>query len=150
MRGLRPLWTRSSRIPSSRKNVSLEEQKAQKGDRFLRGRQIAYMIYDYFRVTDAHDTVLDYADPFTITLRNDDVQEYGTRWDEILLSMTKIPSDDVLESLYALRIRESAQLKTLLELYDMEIHQNISDAQLSKVENHGEEKHRSETQIAKL
>ena len=25
-------------------------------DRFLRGRQIAYMIYDYFRVTGAHDT----------------------------------------------------------------------------------------------
>ena len=28
----------------------LEEQKAQKEDRFLRGRQIAFMIYDYFRV----------------------------------------------------------------------------------------------------
>ena len=38
--------------------VSLEEQKAHKEDRFLRGRQIAYMIYDYFRVTGAHDTVL--------------------------------------------------------------------------------------------
>ena len=34
-----------------KKKVSLEEQKAQKEDRFLRGRQIAFMIYDYFRVT---------------------------------------------------------------------------------------------------
>ena len=34
--------------------------------------------------------------------------------------MTKIPSDDVLESLYKLRTRESVQLKTVLELYDME------------------------------
>ena len=50
----------------------------------------------------------------------------GTRWDENLLSMTKIPSDDILESLYKLRIRESDQLKTALELYDMEIHQKIS------------------------
>ena len=57
-----------------KKKVSLEEQKAQKEDRFLRGRQIACMIYDYFRVTGAHDTVLDYADLFSITLRNDDVQ----------------------------------------------------------------------------
>ena len=77
-------------------------------------------------VTGAHDTVLDYADLFTITLRNDDVQEFDTRWDEILLSMTKIPPDDVLESLYKLRTRESDQLKTVLELYDMEIHQKIS------------------------
>ena len=32
-----------------RKRVSVEEQRAQKDDRFLRGRQIVYMIYEYFR-----------------------------------------------------------------------------------------------------
>ena len=36
-----------------KKKVSLEEQKAQKQDRFLRGRQTAYLIYEYFRVTGA-------------------------------------------------------------------------------------------------
>ena len=46
--------------------------------------------------------------------------------DQILLSMTKIPSDEILESLYKLRIRESDQLKTVLELCDMEINQKIS------------------------
>ena len=40
-----------------------------------------------------------------------------------LLSMTKIPSDDILEGLYKLRIRESEKLKTVLELYNLEIHQ---------------------------
>ena len=109
-----------------KKKVSLEEQKAQKEDQFLRGRQIAYKIYDYFRVTGAHDSVLDYADLFSITHRNDDVQEFHARSDEILLSMTKVPPDDILESLFKLRIRESDQLKTELELYDMEIHQKIS------------------------
>ena len=37
--------------------------------------------------------------------------------------MTKIPSDDILEGLYKLRIRESGKFKTVLELYDLEIHQ---------------------------
>ena len=32
--------------------------------------------------------------------------------------MTKIPSDDILEGLYKLRIRESEKLKTVLELYE--------------------------------
>ena len=109
-----------------KKQVSLEEQRAQKEDRFLRGRQIALMICDYFRVTGAHDTVLDNAVLFSIGLRNDDVQDFDSRWDEILLSMIKIPPDDVLESLYKLRIRESDQLKNVLELYDMEIHHKIS------------------------
>ena len=46
--------------------------------------------------------------------------------DEILLSMSKIPPDDVLEILYKLRIHESDQFKTVLELYEMEIHQKMS------------------------
>ena len=106
-----------------RRRISLEEQKAQKQDRFLRGRQIAYLIYEYFRVTGANFSVENYADLFTISLRNYDIQEFDSKWDGILLSMTKIPHDDILEGLYKLRIRESEKLKTVLELYDLEIHQ---------------------------
>ena len=106
-----------------KRKVSLEEQKAQKEDRFLRGRQIAHLIYEYFRVTGTNDSVENYADLFTIALRNDDIREFDSKWDGILLSMTKIPHDDILEGLYKLRIRESEKLKTVLELYDLEIHQ---------------------------
>ena len=105
------------------RKVSLEEQKAQKEDRFLCGIQIAYLIYEYFLVTSAKDSVENYADLFTIVLRNDDIQEFDSKWDGIILSMTKIPSDDILESWYKLRIRESGKLKTVMELYNMEIHQ---------------------------
>ena len=97
-----------------KRKVSLEEQKAQKEDRFLRGRQIAYLIYEFFRVTGANDSVENYADLFTIVLRMDDIQDFDSKLDEILLSVTKIPSDDTLEGLYKLRIRESEKLKTVL------------------------------------
>ena len=63
-----------------RRRSSLEEQKAQKQDRFLRGRQIAYLIYENFRV----DSVENYADLFTVGLRNDDIQEFDSKWDGIL------------------------------------------------------------------
>ena len=39
------------------------------------------------------------------------------------MTMKQIPSEDVLEGLYKLRIRESDKLKTVLELYDLETHQ---------------------------
>ena len=103
------------------------------------------MIYDYFRVTGAHGTVLRFADLFSVTLHDDNIQRFDTRWDEVLLSMSKIPSSESLESLYRLRIRESAQLKT--------VHGDSSedvDAQLSKIGDNREEEHRSETSIAKL
>ena len=108
------------------------------------------MIYDYFLVTGAHDTVLDYADLFSVTLRDDNIQEFDTRWDEVLSSMTQIPSDDILESLYKLRIRESDQLTKRIGIVR---HGNSSEdisSQLSEVEEHGEEEHRSETSLTKL
>ena len=80
-----------------KKKVSLEEMKAHKEDCFLRGRQIAYLIYEYFRVTGANDSVENDADLFTVALRNDHIHEFDTKRMEFLLSMTKIPSDDILE-----------------------------------------------------
>ena len=64
--------TQSTRL---KRKVSQEEQKAQKEDRFLRGRQIAYLIYEYFWFSGANDSVENYADLFTIVLRNDDIQD---------------------------------------------------------------------------
>ena len=83
-----------------KRRISLEEQKANKEDRFFRGRQIAHLIYEYFRVTGVNDSFKNYADLFTVVLRKDDVQEFDSKWDGILLSMTKIPPDDILEGLY--------------------------------------------------
>ena len=51
-----------------KRRVSLEERKAPKEDRFFRGRQIAHLIYEYFWVTGANDSVENYADLFTIAL----------------------------------------------------------------------------------
>ena len=78
-----------------KKKVSLEEQKAQKEGPFALMIQYWIMlIYSLLLF-------------MTIIFRNS--TQDG---DEVLLSMSKIPSDDILESLYKLRIRESAQLKT--------------------------------------
>ena len=52
MRWLRQPWRSfSTRRSNFLKRVSVEEQRAQKDDRFLRGRQIPYIIYEYFRAT---------------------------------------------------------------------------------------------------
>ena len=70
-------------IPNShyKRKVSLEEQKSQKEDRFPRERQVAFMTYDFFRLTGAHDTVLGYADLLSVALHDDNIQEFDTRWD---------------------------------------------------------------------
>ena len=61
-----------------RKKVSVEEQRAQKDDRFLRGRQIAKMIYDHFRATGGYEAVQGPSDLFITRLQDDDVQDFDT------------------------------------------------------------------------
>ena len=43
------------------------------------------MIYDFFRLTGAHHTFVDYADLFSVALHDDIIQEFDRRWDEVLL-----------------------------------------------------------------
>ena len=88
-----------------KRKVSLAEQKSPKRGPFPSWKTDRLLDLKYFRVTGANDSVTNYADLLTIVLRNDDIQEFDSKWDGILLSMTKIPSDDILEGLYKLRIR---------------------------------------------
>ena len=59
------------------------------------------MTYDYFRVTGAHDTVLDCIDLFSITFRERQCagirHEIGTMF--LIIYVPSIPSDEILESL---------------------------------------------------
>ena len=43
-------------------------------------------------MTGAHDTISDYAGLFSVTLRDENIQEFDTRWNEVLSPMSKIPS----------------------------------------------------------
>ena len=67
-----------------KRRISLGGTKStQKEDRFLRDRQIAYSIFDYFLVNGIHDSVENCADLFTISLRKDDIQEFDSKRDGI-------------------------------------------------------------------
>ena len=107
-----------------RKRVSVEEHRAQSSDRFLRGRQIAYMIYKYFRATGAYETVQRLSHLVSMTLQNDDVQDFDVRWDHALLSVIVVPSDLILEGLFKSKLQNSAQLRTVMALYDQEVARN--------------------------
>ena len=124
-----------------KRKISLEEQKAQKEDRFLRDRQIAYLIYEQFRVTGTDDSVENYTDLFTIVLRNDDIQEFDSKWDGIL-SMAKIPHDDILEGLYKLRIRVW-EIKDRVGIVRPGDSSEKDRTWLSQIESYGEEKYRT-------
>ena len=77
-----------------RRRVGVEEQTAREYDSFfLRGRPIAYIIYDHFGATGAHDAALDLSDLFNVSLQGGDMQDFDTMWDQALLSASEVPKD---------------------------------------------------------
>ena len=58
----------------------------------------------------------------------------SSRWDDNVLSMEQFPPDDILESLYKERRRVSEELKMVLELYNLEIHQRVKTMAKRSVE----------------
>ena len=68
--------------PYFKKRGSLEEHKAQTEDRFLSGRQIAYIIPNTFRKLEHMNLFSDFTDLFSVTLHAEDFQDFDTRWDQ--------------------------------------------------------------------
>ena len=95
-----------------RKRGSFEEQRAPNSDRFLRGRQTAYMIYEYFGANGAYEAAQGFADLFTMSLQNDDVQDFDIRWDHALLIVIEMRSGAILEGLHKSKLQDSVQLQT--------------------------------------
>ena len=75
------------------------------------------------RRTDSSESILEFSDLMSVTLRGDDVQGFSTRWDEVLLSTEDVPSDTISGKLLQNAECESVQLKTLLALYDQGVEQ---------------------------
>ena len=54
-----------------RKRVRVKGQRAQKDERFLRGKKFAYMIFEHFRATGACEAVQGLSDLFNIRLHSE-------------------------------------------------------------------------------
>ena len=141
------LWTRSSRIPKEGQSRGTESRE--RGPVSSRKDRSLFMTHDYFRVTRAHDAVLDYASLFNVTLHNDNIQEFDTRWDEILLCRRFHPmiSSTVCTNWGHVSL---FQLKAFLELYDMEIYQKISMTNYPKLKTMVKRSIDRETSFPKL
>ena len=133
-----------------RRRVKVTEQRAQKNDRFLWGRQIVNMIYKHFRATGAHDAAQGLSDLFNVSLQGDDSQDFVLRWDRALLSASEAPKENVLESLYKMKTRESVQLQHVLAMYEQEIDRDRSMSRRSKIEDYCKKTYWSDDQVAQL
>ena len=146
MRRLLQHWTESSILPALRERSVWRNKKPKKLDRFLRGRQIAYLIYEYFRVTGANDSVDELCRPiyncsFEMMICRNSIRngtEFYCRWHKSHLI-------DILESLYNIkntRVWETQdRIGPIVQCGDSS---EESWTWLSQIEDNGKKKYRAE------
>ena len=67
-----------------------EEEQAKSGTP-ARGRQALLMIHKHFSTGRKHGAVYDIEDLMAVTLANDDLRGFITRWDAVIAGMTSEP-----------------------------------------------------------
>ena len=102
-----------SKIASGVKKIINGDFK-RKRKRFLTGRQVAWTIYECFKVSDTDESVLYFYEILKVEVKNDTIQPFNTRWD---IAMKKQPDEEIQEKLFYRQLQQSEPLRPLLLLY---------------------------------
>ena len=89
----------------------------------LTDRQIAWHIYQHFRLSESEGAILEFEDLLKVELREDNVASFVNEWDMTLSGLKDAPTDAILESLFKRQLDGSVQLKETLSLYQLEVTQ---------------------------
>ena len=112
-------------------------------------RRLLHIVYDYLKINGTREALLDFNDLLSDQLKNDNVQGFDTKWDEVLLSMTEVPDEDTLEKVYKKQVHHSEDLKPLMALYQRDTVQIVEAASYSRlkevVRQHVEQKIRDKS-----
>ena len=111
---------RLSRVCTSEGELVSKRNVLKKTTDSYEGKQIACVIYEYFRVTGAYEVVQGLSGLFNIHLQNDGVQVFDTKWDEALSAAREIPTEIILEGSCKSNLQDSVQLQTVSAMYDQE------------------------------
>lgn len=89
----------------------------------LSGREIAWYVKDFFRLSAEHGAVLVFRDLVEVALRNNNFKQYMLDWESITTRINKLPTSDILEELFLRELEKTDQLKGMLDLYRLGITQ---------------------------
>ena len=81
---------------------------------------VAWMIYEYFKVSDTDEAVSDNKEVFKVELKNANERSFNTRWGETMIAMKKQTDEEILATLWP-SASKSEQLEPLSSLYIQDI-----------------------------
>mgnify|MGYP003329461154 CR=1 FL=1 len=96
------------------KEVGVLEEKAALQKTMLRGRQVAWYIFDKYRISAEQGHVYDFEDILHVSLNGNNLRGFINDWEMALSGMSSIPDESVLEALFKTQLLRADNLKEVL------------------------------------
>ncbi|MCP4923535.1 MAG: hypothetical protein GY915_05840, partial [bacterium] len=93
-----------------KKTVGTKEIELSKEGKMIKGRQIAFMIYKNFKVSEIDGVMLEWESIIDVELRHDNLQQFLNDWEQTMLHIDTVPDERFLESLFRKQLEKSDQL----------------------------------------
>ena len=94
-----------------KRKVQVKETQLSQQGMPITGRQITWMLYDYFKVSTNDGVLLDWEAILRVLLKGDNLSQFLTDWETTLLNIQDCPPDTMLEGLLRTQLDQSEQLK---------------------------------------
>ena len=116
-------------------SVRVIEFQLLKQDIMLKGRQITWLVFDHFRLSDVDGAMLNWDEILSLKLHmpGDNIKQFLNDWDTVFTNITGSPDPEILESLFKRQLDKSILLKNTMALYDQEITQRQATKSYKKL-----------------
>merc|ERR1711884_271174 len=90
-------------------------------EKILNGRQIAWLMFQHFRINDVENSMLEFSDLMALELKGDNLRGFDTEWDNVLLGMKEVPDEKYLENVYRNQVKKSKQFELLYNQMETDV-----------------------------
>ena len=94
--------------------ITLAQEELARNRKFLKGRQMLWMIFRHFEITEEDGAVLEFQDLMRVEMVGNDIRTFMNRWDTVIVQLKKPPSADILRCTFLQKIEKCPQLRELI------------------------------------
>jgi len=106
-----------------KRRVQNLEEKASRLGKMMTGRQLAWLIYDKMRTSEADGSLLEITDLINVELKGDNLPALINDWDAALEGQSHEPSEAIKEGLFRKQLERSHQLTAAMALINQDVTQ---------------------------
>ena len=98
------------------RQVAVIEARLEQEGKLLNGRQMAWLMYNHFRIHKVDKGIAEFEDFLYLELKGDNLAKFWHEWEMLYLAAEKLPEPEVLLSFFRRQLEKSKQLEGPLDL----------------------------------